>query len=105
MSVVWRCYGGIGKESRSEDSCQSLGATAYYGDDGGEFRAVEAATGRTIWSQRLVEKHQSHAVVDGVAYVSSINRLFAFDADFGAGALDQGSAVRWLQTVFWLWVS
>ena len=60
-----------------------VGDTAYYGDYGGEFRAVETTTGQTVWSQRLAGKHQGQAVVDGVAYVSSIKRLFAFDADSG----------------------
>ena len=60
-----------------------IGETAYYGDYGGEFRAVEAATGQTVWKERLQGKHQGHAIVGSVAYVTSINRLFAFDAATG----------------------
>lgn len=56
---------------------------AYYGDYRGEFRAVEAATGKMIWTKQLDGKHQGHAIVDQVAYVTSINRLFAFDAITG----------------------
>jgi outer membrane protein assembly factor BamB len=56
---------------------------AYYGDYRGEFRAVEVATGKTIWTKKLDGKHQGHAIVDQVAYVTSINRLFAFDASTG----------------------
>jgi outer membrane protein assembly factor BamB/uncharacterized protein YjbI with pentapeptide repeats len=60
-----------------------VGQAAYYGDYGGEFRAVEAATGETIWSKRLQGKHQGHAVVDDLAYVTSISRLYAFDTVSG----------------------
>ena len=60
-----------------------VGETAFYGDYGGEFRAVKATTGKTIWKRRLSGKHQGHAVVGGVCYVSSIGQLFAFDAATG----------------------
>jgi len=59
------------------------GDIAYYADYAGEFRAVEAATGKTVWSQRLPGKHSGKAVVDNVVYVSSIKQLFAFDATSG----------------------
>lgn len=57
-----------------------VGDIAYYGDYGSEFRAVDVATGKTVWTQKLDGKHQGHVIVDQVAYVTSIHRLFAFDA-------------------------
>jgi outer membrane protein assembly factor BamB len=60
-----------------------VGETAYYGDYGGAFHAVEAATGKTVWKKSLHGKHQGHAIVGGVAYVTSIHRLYAFSAASG----------------------
>lgn len=60
-----------------------IGNTAYYGTYGGEFLAVETTTGNTIWKKQLHGKHQGHAVVGKVAYVSSIRRLYAFVAASG----------------------
>jgi outer membrane protein assembly factor BamB len=79
LAVLWRNR----HSSTIRGFVSVVGERAYYGDYGGEFRAVEAATGRTIWRKRLQGKHQGHAVVGGVAYVSSIKRLFAFDAASG----------------------
>jgi outer membrane protein assembly factor BamB/regulator of sirC expression with transglutaminase-like and TPR domain len=59
------------------------GSMAYWGSYGGEFVAVVSATGRTVWSKSLPGKHQGQAVVDGVAYVTSSKKLFAFDAKSG----------------------
>jgi outer membrane protein assembly factor BamB len=56
----------------------------YYGHYCGEFRAVDAATGASLWTKNLDGKDSGHAVLDGVAYVTSIGAAYAFDAVTGA---------------------
>jgi outer membrane protein assembly factor BamB len=61
----------------------------YYGNYGGEFRAVDAATGEPIWTRSLEGSHTGQAVVDGVVYVTSRatyasgGKVYAFDASNG----------------------
>ena len=56
---------------------------AYYGDYGGQFRAVSASTGKLIWSKQLSGKHQGHTITNDVVYVTSVKRLYALDRNNG----------------------
>lgn len=57
--------------------------TAYYGDYRGQFRAVNASTGKAIWSKQLSGKHQGHAIYNDVIFVTSVKRLYALDKSNG----------------------
>ena len=57
--------------------------TAYYGDYRGQFRAVNASTGKVIWSKQLSGKHQGHAIYNDVIFVTSVKRLYALDRSNG----------------------
>ena len=57
--------------------------TAYYGDYRGQFRAVNASTGKVIWSKQLSGKHQGHAIYNDVIFVTSVKRLYALDKSNG----------------------
>jgi len=70
----------------------------YYGLYGEEFRAVDADTGSRLWTNGLSGKHAGQSVFDGVAYVTSIKKVYAFDALTGGtlwtwdvGSSDVGS--------------
>lgn len=56
---------------------------AYFGLYGGEFFAVDAATGDTIWKVENDRKHSGQAVVGNIVVSSWTNRVSAFDADSG----------------------
>lgn len=79
LTVLWQ------KKHRSSvrGSVAVVGNTAYYGDYGGTFYAVNAATGEEIWSHRLVGKCQGHVINGNTAYVSSLGRVVALDAASG----------------------
>ena len=57
--------------------------TAYYGDYRGQFRAVDATTGKQIWAKQLSGKHQGHTSANHVVYVTSAKRLYALDRNTG----------------------
>jgi len=62
----------------------------YYGHYGGEFRAVDAATGKRLWTRSINRTHTGQAVADGVVYVTARStydyggEVYAFDATNGA---------------------
>ena len=61
----------------------------YYGHYCGEFRAVDAATGATVWTKSINTTHTGQAIVGGVAYVTArctydnCGEVYAFDASSG----------------------
>lgn len=57
---------------------------AYFGTYGGEFMAANANNGEVLWEKHLNGKHQGHAIVDDVAYVTSRYMLYALEASSGA---------------------
>jgi outer membrane protein assembly factor BamB len=59
------------------------GEVVYYGNYCSEFRAVDAATGSSLWTQTLDGKDTGQAVVDGVVYAMSVGKAYAFDAVTG----------------------
>ena len=89
LAVLWRNR----HRSLSEGSCQSLGAAACCGDYGGEFQADQAATGRTNWSQRLVENTRTMRPSRCGARQLDQTAL-CVRCRVGEAALDQGSAIR-----------
>jgi len=56
---------------------------AYYGLYGGQFMAVNATTGETLWTKSLNGKHQGQAVVDRVVYANSRYMVYAFKVSNG----------------------
>jgi outer membrane protein assembly factor BamB len=62
--------------------------TVYVGDMGGDFHAVDAATGKERWSNWITDDTlmSSPAIVDGIIYVSR-GLIFTDQTPYGAGAV------------------
>jgi outer membrane protein assembly factor BamB len=59
----------------------------YFGDDFGEFYALNASTGETLWQSNFGADYvfsSAPAVVDGVVYVGVLDQMYALNASTGA---------------------
>jgi alcohol dehydrogenase (cytochrome c) len=80
---VWR-YPQVGRGDSWGGTLTTAGGLVFFGDDGGSFEAVEAATGRPLWhfytGQRIDASPMTYAI-DGVQYVAIAagSDLFTFD--------------------------
>ena len=82
---VWR-YPQVGEGDSWGGTMTTAGGLVFFGDDAGEFEAVDARTGKPLWhfntGQRMHASPMSYAV-DGVQYVSIAvgSDLFSFALD------------------------
>jgi alcohol dehydrogenase (cytochrome c) len=83
---VWR-YPQVGKGDSWGGTMTTAGGLVFFGDDAGEFEAVDARTGKALWhfntGQGMHASPMCYAV-DGVQYVSIAvgSDLFSFALDF-----------------------
>jgi alcohol dehydrogenase (cytochrome c) len=83
---VWR-YPQVGKGDSWGGTTTTAGGLVFFGDDAGEFEAVDARTGKALWhfntGQRMHASPMSYAV-DGVQYlcIAVGSDLFSFALDF-----------------------
>jgi outer membrane protein assembly factor BamB len=78
--VLWRFRSGV-----TESSPLVVGGILYFGSWGGRLSALDAATGRLVWSYQTGDDIKaSAAYADGTIYVGSYDgRLYALDARTG----------------------
>ncbi|MFC1879398.1 LamG-like jellyroll fold domain-containing protein [Chloroflexota bacterium] len=85
LDLLWSKYEGCTINS----SPTVVDGLVYYGDYCGDFRAVNAQTGVTIWSQDINRTETSHAIVNGIVFVSArctyttCGMVYAFNAYTG----------------------